>query len=167
LYTSTETWIDPNDKPDPLEVEARPRTRVATGKVLDTKGEEDPSQAPTDTSEEKRVSQFQQDGPKGRKWEVLAWGKQGQLESWMKEDPVMGYIVDDSGDGRPDWRNCYVVVYYEATAEQEAAVEVWDSNAKRRRLTDETLEKIKSAIRGSTDPELAKLADKMVEVEHS
>lgn len=157
-YTSTETWVDPADKPDPLEVEVRPRTSVARGKVLDT------GDAEAANTAEQQVSQFQQDGPEGRGWEVLAWGKQGQLESWMKEDPGSGLILDDSGEGRPDWRNSYVVVYYEATAEREAAVEVWDSYAKWRRLTDQTFRKIQSAMRRSMDRELANLGDRMVRV---
>lgn len=147
-YTATESWIDPNDKPDPLEVEVRPRISTIVGQVLDV-GDNDVG--------EKTASYFREDGAE-RGWEVIAWGKQGQLESWMIEDPS-GLICDSSGEGRPDWRNSYAVVYHEATGVEEAGIEVWDSYAKYRRLTDGTLQKIKDALRKTGVQELAKLAD--------
>lgn len=154
-YTATETWIDPEDKPDPLEVEVRPRTSSVTGKVLDT------SSGASGNDSHIEVSRFEDAA--GRGWEVIAWGKQGQLADWMREDES-GYICDPSGEGRPDWRNHYAVAYFHATDAEEAGVEVWDSTAPYRRLTELTFAKIRKAIRASGDEEFAKLADKLVEV---
>lgn len=155
-YTATETWIDPADKPDPLEVGPRPRTNTVSGKVLDGSGTETPQQ---------RVSLFQENDT-GRQWEVICWGKQGQLESWMIDDDS-GWIGDGSGERRADWRAFYLVVYYEKTAEEEAGIEVWHAIEKYRRLTSLTFKKIQDAIRNVGSEDIARLAEKLTEIDPS
>ena len=152
-YTATETWIDPADKPDPLEVGLRPRTSTISGKVLDGSGTEMPQQ---------RVSLFRENDT-GRQWEIICWGKQGELESWMIDDDS-GWISDSSGERRADWRNFYVVVYYEATAEDEAGIEVWDSIGRHRRLTSLTFKKIQDAMRKVESEDIARFAEKLTEI---
>jgi hypothetical protein len=98
-----------------------------------------------------------------KKWEVLAWGKQGQLESWMVDEDD-GWIGDGSGERRADWRNFYVVVYYEGCEGQESGIEVWDSFGGSRRLTNSTFERIKEAIAKVGDEKFAALAERLVEL---
>ncbi|KAK3356434.1 hypothetical protein B0T25DRAFT_536735 [Lasiosphaeria hispida] len=47
------------------------------------------------------------DAPGKCEYEVLAWGKEGQLEDWMIEDGSL-WISDSSGERRGDWRNSLV-----------------------------------------------------------
>jgi hypothetical protein len=111
---------------------------------------------------DQRVSAFKEDET-GRQWEIICWGKQGQLNEWMVDDDN-GWISDSAGERRADWRNLYVVVYYHATADAEAGIEVWDSIGPRRRLTDETIGKIRDAIHKVEDPAFGRLAEKLVKV---
>lgn len=82
--------------------------------------------------------------------EVLAWGKEGQLSDWMAEDS--GWIVDNAGESRPDWRKRYVVV--RINEGETFRVEIWASGS----LTSETIEKIKDAMqRARVDGDLLPL----------
>ncbi|KAK3316553.1 hypothetical protein B0H66DRAFT_297837 [Apodospora peruviana] len=103
-------------------------------------------------------------GPRGssshgslrRQWEILASGKEGQLEDWMIDDGN-GWISDSSGERRPDWRMSYVVVYIidhgegeeeHGGAVDDGGIEIWDNRGAGRPLSDETVGKIKTALRG-------------------
>lgn len=107
------------------------------------------------------ASRFKQAGT-GTEWEVLAWGKEGQLEDWMIDDDS-GWIGDGSGEQRPDWRNRYAVVY---TTEKDGhgQVEVWDRLGYWKHLTDSTIEKIRAALREVGDDKLTQLADRLAPV---
>ncbi|KAK5659123.1 hypothetical protein OQA88_1213 [Cercophora sp. LCS_1] len=97
------------------------------------------SMSPSDWSEaENTASRFTL--PKST-LEVLAWGKEGQLSDWMTEEA--GWIADRAGESRPDWRRSYAVVRVDHG--QVPHVEVWGS----RPLTDETIGKIKDALKGA------------------
>jgi hypothetical protein len=92
---------------------------------------------------------------RAEQWEVLAWGKEGQLEEWMTEE-INGMISDPSGEWRPDWRNSYVVVLIRKVDEhagpqeqRECVVEVWDHNGGDRPLSEETVGKIKDALKAA------------------
>lgn len=104
------------------------------------------------------AARFRSDGGDDATWEVLAWGKEGQLEDWMHVD-AYGSIADSSGECRADWRNSYVVVYRTAP---EDGVEIWDRWGRYKPLSDETIESIKAALRGVG--EMAELADALVAV---
>ncbi|KAM7221843.1 hypothetical protein V8F06_002836 [Rhypophila decipiens] len=81
-----------------------------------------------------------------RKWDILAWGKEGQLESWMIEDGS-GWISDTSGEARADWRNSYVVVFLDDTVDQVTnGIEIWERFGPTRPLSDETVGKIRDAF---------------------
>ncbi|KAK1750925.1 hypothetical protein QBC47DRAFT_392902 [Echria macrotheca] len=89
-------------------------------------------------------------------WKVLAWGKEGQLESWMIDDGD-GWISDDSGERRGDWRNSYVVVWNEGP--EEKGVDVWDRWGRTRPLSVGTIRKIREALRAAgVEGELVKVA---------
>jgi hypothetical protein len=108
-----------------------------------------------------KASCFKQESSEtNRRREVLAWGKEGQLESWMKEGEN-GWILDDSGEARGDWRNSYVVVYVEGDGEEEPAVEVWDRFGSWKPLTEETIEKIRAALREVNNESLRRFAEKL------
>ncbi|KAH7324282.1 hypothetical protein B0I35DRAFT_158882 [Stachybotrys elegans] len=149
-YTITESWVEVATYIDPLEVEPRKTTHSTSRSGV------------AETVNENTCSSFVE-GDTKRHWEIICWGKQGQLESWMVDDDS-GLIGDGSGEARPDWRNSYVVIYYEAIAGEGAGIEVWDSIGYGRRLTDATLEKMRDAIRATGDANFAGLADKLVEV---
>jgi hypothetical protein len=117
---------------------------------------------PTDL-EDGRAAVFKQDGSAAR-WEALAWGKEGQLESWMI-DTGDGWIADTSGERRGEWRNSYVVVYSQPIADGlGAGVEIWDRFGPQKPLSKETIRKIRDAIRGIQNPAMATLADSLVVV---
>ncbi|KAK1781510.1 hypothetical protein QBC45DRAFT_405694 [Copromyces sp. CBS 386.78] len=102
-----------------------------------------------------------------QRWEILAWGKEGQLEEWMTEDGS-GWIVDNSGEARPDWRNSYVVVYIGNDLGNlknvgEGTIEIWDRFGPSGPLREETIEKIREALKGlgGKDERFAKLAQRL------
>lgn len=103
-----------------------------------------------------------------QRWEILAWGKEGQLEEWMNDDGS-GWIVDNSGEARPDWRNSYVVVYIGNDLGKlknvgEGTIEIWDRFGPSGPLKEETVEKIKEALLkdlGGKDERFAKLASRL------
>ncbi|KAK3391456.1 hypothetical protein B0T20DRAFT_79555 [Sordaria brevicollis] len=103
-----------------------------------------------------------------QRWEILAWGKEGQLEEWMNDDGS-GWIVDNSGEARPDWRNSYVVVYIGNDLGKlknvgEGTIEIWDRFGPSGPLKEETVEKIKQALLkdlGGKDERFAKLASRL------
>ncbi|KAK0623909.1 hypothetical protein B0T14DRAFT_565226 [Immersiella caudata] len=100
------------------------------------------------SEENKTASRFKFSGPPRAEWEVLAWGKEGQLEEWMIPE-TNGMISDTSGEWRPDWRNSYAVVLIgTADGAEECAVEVWDDGAEFTPLSGETIGKIKDALKG-------------------
>ncbi|KAI9167967.1 hypothetical protein HJFPF1_04110 [Paramyrothecium foliicola] len=111
---------------------------------------------------DQRVSTFREDET-GRQWEIICWGKQGQLSEWMVDDND-GWISDSAGERRADWRRMYVVVYYHATANAECGIEVWESVGSGSKLTDETFGKIQDAIRRVEDPAFAGLAERLADV---
>lgn len=81
-----------------------------------------------------------------RQWEILAWGKEGQLESWMIEDGS-GWISDSSGERRADWRNSYVVVFVSDTCDEAASgIEIWEHFGPSRPLSKGTVSKIRAAL---------------------
>ncbi|KAK0750128.1 hypothetical protein B0T18DRAFT_408298 [Schizothecium vesticola] len=98
------------------------------------------------STENKTASTFTLSGPSraASQLEVLAWGKEGQLEEWMKVE-TNGMISDPSGEWRQDWRNSYVVVLI-GDGERKCAVEVWDGNGDYKPLSGETIGKIKDAL---------------------
>ncbi|KAJ4386966.1 hypothetical protein N0V85_007872 [Neurospora sp. IMI 360204] len=102
-----------------------------------------------------------------QRWEILAWGKEGQLEEWMNEDGS-GWIVDNSGESRPDWRNSYVVVYIGNDLGKlknvgEGTIEIWDRFGPSGPLREETVDKIREALKGlgGKDERFAKLAQRL------
>lgn len=105
-----------------------------------------------------------QDKIAGREWEILASGKEGQLESWMIEDGS-GWISDDSGERRADWRNSYLVFYITPGAENEKREDVEILVCHRFRpskpLSVETIGKIRDALRGVSDEKFGKLVEKL------
>lgn len=149
-YAATETWLDPDNESEPPEAKTQPRTSTVEGEVLDASG----------SRLEYEASRFKDDT--GRPWEVVAWGKQGQDHALLTLNRF-GYLCDPHGIARGEWRNSYVVVYYEARGQEEAGVEVWDSSASAK-LSSDTFEKIRTAIRESENAEFAKIGDSMVEV---
>lgn len=119
----------------------------------------------------------------GHQWEIMAWGYEGQLESWMV-DLEDGLIGDGSGETRPDWRNRFVVVYYPAArpgggrgsgkeegggqaaageGEGEGGIEIWDRFAHWNwgRLTAETRRRILDALEGVRNDEFRTLARRL------
>ncbi|KAK3374564.1 hypothetical protein B0H63DRAFT_480491 [Podospora didyma] len=119
-----------------------------------------PSQTPLDFSASKgTASRF-------GSWQILAWGKEGQLDDWMIEDGD-GWISDSSGERRADWRNSYVVVHVEGDGEDEKekgdgpGIEVWSRRGWWKPLYPETVGKIKDALKGAG---LEYLAEKLVGV---
>jgi hypothetical protein len=101
------------------------------------------------SGESKTASMFTLSGPSRAEcqWEVLAWGKEGQLEEWMTVE-TNGMISDPSGEWRPDWRNSYAVVLIR-DGEKRCAVEVWDRNGDYGPLSGETIGKIKDALQAA------------------
>lgn len=102
-----------------------------------------------------------------QRWEIIAWGKEGQLEEWMNDDGS-GWIVDNSGEARPDWRNSYVVVYIGNDLGKlrnvgEGTIEIWDRFGPSGTLREETVEKIREALQalGGKDERFAKLASRL------
>ena len=107
-----------------------------------------------------RAYLFEEEGS-GRAWEILAWGKEGQLEDWMI-DQGDGWIADSSGEVRGDWRNSYVVVMVSGEDEKaEPAVEIWDRFGT---LTDGTIEKIRVALGGVNDEKFGLLVDSLDQI---
>ncbi|KAK0644261.1 hypothetical protein B0T16DRAFT_460338 [Cercophora newfieldiana] len=85
-------------------------------------------------------------GTESLRWDVLAWGKEGQLEDWMIEDGD-GWISDSSGERRADWRDSFVVVWVVAgEREGKGVVEVWNRFGKPG-LRGETVSKIQKALK--------------------
>ncbi|KAK0702341.1 hypothetical protein B0H67DRAFT_595514 [Lasiosphaeris hirsuta] len=92
-----------------------------------------------------------------REYEILAWGKEGQLEDWMIEDGL--WISDSSGERRGDWRNSYVV----ALVNEETwgpSIEVWDQFGPAS-LSSKTLEKIRTALKEIPSTSFQALADQL------
>ena len=99
------------------------------------------------SGENKTASRFTLSGPPGEEWEVLAWGKEGQLEEGMVVE-TNGMVSDPGGEWRPDWRNSYTVVLIRGEDDAGAcAVEVWDDRGEYRPLSGDTIGKIKDALK--------------------
>lgn len=106
-------------------------------------------------------------GSSRTEWEVLAWGVEGKLESWMRETAYG--IEDTSGEVRGDWRNRYAVVYCGATTQPQAGkqdgsacIEVW--SAFESGLKPETLQKIRSALAALNHDVVRQLTGQLGEV---
>jgi len=103
-----------------------------------------------------------QDKTTGREWEILASGKEGQLKSWMIEDGS-GWIADDSGEVRADWRNSYLVFYITPgdgdEKREDVEVLICERFGPSRPLSVGTVGKIRNALRGVCDEKFGGLVE--------
>ncbi|KAM7190248.1 hypothetical protein V8F33_009608 [Rhypophila sp. PSN 637] len=87
-----------------------------------------------------------------RRWDILAWGKEGQLGPWMIEDGSgrARLISDTSGEACADWRNSYVVMFVDGEVFHPVTdtngIEIWERFGPTRPLRDETMCQIHDAL---------------------
>ncbi len=91
--------------------------------------------------------------------EIMAYGKEGQLEDWMIQDGS-GWISDASGECRADWRNTYVVVYITGS-ETGPSIEIWDRFGRTRPLTSETIGKMRAALEAVDNAEFQEVVARL------
>ncbi|KAK4442066.1 hypothetical protein QBC34DRAFT_419294 [Podospora aff. communis PSN243] len=97
--------------------------------------------------EKKTASRFKLSGSPSAEWEVLAWGKEGQLEEWMIVE-TNGMISDPGGEWRPDWRHGYAVVLIRDEKDAgRRVVEVWNDGGELSPLSGETIGKMRDALK--------------------